>query len=89
MKNYKHNYYTKPIDENEISKKTSFIKFSTSTFKFLDKLLKLDGFISFNIFYREEKYLEEVFKNLDKKFIILHKESVFTPFEEASFSINL
>ncbi len=83
-KNYKHNYFTKPIDKDEINKKNSFIKYSTSAFSFINNFLKLDGFISFNIFYREEKYFEEVCKNLDKKFIILHKESVFTPLEEAN-----
>ena len=75
-------YFTKPKNSNEKYKKKMYIKFLTSSFKLLDKYLKLDGFISFNIFYHPEKYFEEVCRNLNKKLIILHKESVFTPYDE-------
>ena len=34
------------------------------------------------MFYYAEKYFEEVCKNLNKKFIILHKESAFTPWKK-------
>ena len=83
-KNYKGDYFTKPIDNDEIKKKDLFVKYSTSTFNFLDRFLKIDGYISFNLFYRGEKYFEEVCKNLNKKFIILHKESAFNKLEEAN-----
>ncbi|MDC3039824.1 hypothetical protein OA104_02030, partial [Candidatus Pelagibacter sp.] len=43
---------------------------------------KLDGYVSFNLFYYAEKYFEEVCINLNSKFIILQKESIFTPAEE-------
>ena len=75
-------YFTKPKNLNEKYKKKMYVKFLTASFKLLDKYLKLDGFISFNIFYHPEKYFEEVCENLNKKLIILHKESVFTPYDE-------
>jgi len=78
----KKDYFTKPTNSREIYYKNQYIKYLTNTFSILDKFIKLDGFISFNLFYHAEKYLEEVFKNLNKKYIVLHKESTFTPIEE-------
>lgn len=75
-------YFTKPKNSDELFKKKKYIEYLTNTFSALDKFIKLDGFISFNLFYKAEKYLEEVFNNLNKKFIVLHKESAFTPIEE-------
>ncbi len=79
-------YFTKPINLSEINKKKLYVKFLTSIFSSLNQYLKLDGFISFNIFYYSEKYFEDVCKNLNKKFIVLHKESTFTPIEEENAS---
>ncbi len=62
------------------------MQFLTSTFNSLNYFLKLDGFISFNIFYYAEKPFDEVCKNLNKRFIILHKESVLTPIEDYYFA---
>ena len=73
-------HFTKPINSREISKKNSYVKFLTSTFNSINKFLKLDGFISFNIFYYAEKHFEEVCKNLNKKFIVLHKENLYFVF---------
>ena len=81
-KKFYEDYYTKIINSKELNKKRLYIKFLTSTFNSLNKFIKLDGFISFNIFYYAEKYFDEVCRNLNKKFIILHKESSFTPLEE-------
>jgi hypothetical protein len=78
----KQDYFTKPANSYELCQKKQYIKYLTNVFSLLDKFIKLDGFISFNIFYRSEKYLEEVFNNLNKIYIILHKESAFTPIEE-------
>ena len=78
----KKDYFTKPANSYELYQKKLYINYLTNIFSILDKFIKLDGFISFNIFYRSEKYLEEVFNNLNKKYIILHKESAFTPIEE-------
>ena len=41
-------------------KKALFVNFLTLVFKFLNTFLKLDGYISFNLFYFNEKYFEEV-----------------------------
>jgi|TARA_B110000444_G_C18841752_1_gene599389 hypothetical protein len=80
--NRNNDYFTKIKNPEQIRKKNLYVKSLTKIFYSLDKFLKLDGFISFNIFYYAEKYLDEVCINLNKKFIILHKESTFTPLEE-------
>ena len=84
-KRYK-DYYTKISHSKEINKKRFYVKFLTSTFISLNNFLKLDGFISFNLFYYAEKHFDEVCLNLNKKFIIFHKESTFTPIEEIGAS---
>ena len=81
-KSYCQDYFTKQTKLQDIKKKNSYINFLTSTFRYLEYFIQFDGFISFNLFYYAEKYFEEVCKNLNKKFIILHKESAFTPLEE-------
>ena len=81
-KSYKKDYFTKITKLKDIYKKNSYINFLTLTFNYIDHFIKLDGFISFNIFYYAEKHLENVCKNLNKKFIILHKESAFNHSEE-------
>ncbi|MDC1170491.1 hypothetical protein OAT35_03840, partial [Candidatus Pelagibacter sp.] len=82
--NKKHcqDYCTKLTNLKDIKKKNSYINFLTTTFKHIENFKQFDGFISFNLFYYAEKYFEEVCKNLNKKYIILHKESAFTPSEE-------
>jgi hypothetical protein len=75
-------HLTKPINSNEINKKNLYVKFLTSTFNSINKFLRIDGFISFNVFYYAEKHFDEVCRNLNKKYIILHKESALTPLEE-------
>ena len=84
---YHSDYKTKPKTKIESIRKELNVKFLTKTFYILNKFFKLDGFISFNLFYYNEKYLEEVCQNLNKKFIILHKESVFTPNDEKGMPI--
>lgn len=78
----KKDYFTKPFNHHEQHCKNQYIECLIKIFSFLDNFIRLDGFISFNLFYYAEKYLEEVFRKLDKKYIILHKESTFTPLEE-------
>ena len=82
--NPKFDYFTK-IKRSQLIYKKKYINILTNIFDSLNKFLKLDGFISFNIFYYAEKHFEEVCVNLNKKFIILHKESVLTPNEEANY----
>ena len=81
-KNYCKDYFTKQTKLQDIKKKNSYVNFLTSTFRYLEYFIQFDGYISFNLFYYAEKYFEEVCKNLNKKYIILHKESAFTPIEE-------
>ncbi len=80
-------YFTKLTKLEDIEKKKSYINFLTSTFGYVDSSIQFDGFISFNLFYYAEKYFEEVCKNLDKKFIILQKESAFNRSEEKKVPI--
>ena len=84
---HKKDYFTKLNNLEDIKKKTLFVNFLTLVFKFLNTFLKLDGYISFNLFYFNEKYFEEVCLNLNSKFIILHKESTFSPSEEQKAEI--
>ena len=81
-KNYCRDYFTRLTKLNDIEKKNSYVNFLTSTFRHVGYSIQFDGFISFNLFYYAEKYFEEVCQNLNKKFIILHKESAFNPSEE-------
>lgn len=81
-KNYEKDYYTKLNKISDINKKNQYINFVSSTFGEIQKFLSFDGFISFNLFYFAEKYLEEVCLVLNIRYIVLHKESAFTPLEE-------
>ena len=81
-KSYCQDYLTKLTKLKDIKKKDSYVAFLTSTFRYVEHFIQFDGFISFNLFYYAEKYFEVVCKNLNKKFIILHKESALTPLEE-------
>ena len=80
-------YFTKLTKLENIKKKNSYVNFLTSTFRYVEYSIKFDGFISFNLFYYAEKYFEEVCLNLNKKFIILQKESAFNPSEEKKLPI--
>ena len=79
---YHSDYNTKPKTYDEKVKKELYVNFLTSTFKYVDQFFKFEGIISFNLFYFGEKYFDEVCVNLKKKFVVLHKESVVTSFEE-------
>jgi len=78
-------YFTKPTNLIEIKRKKINVQFLINVFRIINNFFKFDGFISFNIFYYNEKYLEEVFKFFNKRYIILHKESMFTPIAEKKF----
>ena len=86
-KSYETDYFTKLTKLKDINKKNAYINFLTLTFKYLENFIHLDGFISFNLFYYAEKYFEEVCKNLNTKFIIIHKESALNISEEAKAPI--
>ena len=71
----KHDYFTKIVNKNESIKKKLYIDFLTQTFQHLDKYLKIDGFISFNLFYYAEKHFDELSNRLNKKFFVLDLKS--------------
>ena len=80
-------YFTKPQSLKEAINKKKYINFLSKIFTKLDKFIYIDGFISFNIFYYAEKDLDQVAKNIKKKFIVLHKESALTPIEEKNYPL--
>lgn len=84
---HKKDYFTKLNKFEDIKKKNRYVNFLTLVFKSLNSFIKLDGYISFNIFYFAEKYFEEVCINLNSKFIILHKESALSAAEEQKAEI--
>ncbi len=75
-------YFTKALNVQATKEKQKYVLFLTKVFKSLDKFSYYDGFISFNIFYYAEKPFDKVCKNINKKYIILHKESALSPIEE-------
>ena len=75
-------YFTKLETKKLIEQKNAYIKFLTLSFKYINRFLKFNYYISFNLFYYAEKYFEDVCKNLNSKFVVLQKESIFTPVEE-------
>ena len=75
-------YFTKYKSPNLINKKKLYVNSLIKIFQALNNFLKFDAIISFNIFYYAEKHLDEVTAKLNKKFIVIHKESTFTPAEE-------
>jgi hypothetical protein len=79
---YKKDYFTKLNKQEDLRKKNLYVNFLTLVFKSLNRFIKLDGYICFNIFYYAEKYFEEVCINLNSKLLVLHKESTFSPLEE-------
>ncbi|MFL2891566.1 MAG: hypothetical protein ACJZ4B_02575 [Candidatus Pelagibacter sp.] len=66
------------IDTNEQikRKKENYKLFIKKTFIKLNKFWKFDALISFNPFYYAENDLPEPIKDIGKKFLIIHKESV-------------
>ena len=75
-------YSTNDASENIINKKKSYKLFIKKTFLKLNRFWKFDGLISFNPFYYAENDLPEPIKDIGKKFLILHKESVTSQAEQ-------
>jgi hypothetical protein len=64
-------------NDTETIKKNNQYKFALEKiFFFLDKNWKFDGLIGFNIFYYAEHNVHEIINKINKKSIVLHKESV-------------
>ena len=75
-------YSTKMNNVEEFKRKKLYVEYLTNVLKYIKNFLKLDSVISFNLFYYAEKFLEESLSKINIKFIVLHKESVFTLYEE-------
>ncbi len=72
-------YLTVDFNENIKSKKEDYKLFIKKTFLRLDNFWKFNGVLGFNPFYYAEIDLAEPIKDIGKKFLIIHKESVHTP----------
>ena len=80
LKNEKFEYYlTIDFNENIKRKKKNYKLFIKKTFLRLDNFWKYNAVIGFNPFYYAENDLAEPIKDIGKKFLIIHKESVHTP----------
>ena len=75
-------YSTNDVSEKITNKKKSYKLFIKKTFLKLNRLWKFDALISFNPFYYAENDLPEPIKDIGKKFLILHKESVTSQAEQ-------
>lgn len=80
LKNEKFGDYS-TIDFNESikNKKDDYKLFVKKTFLKLDNFWKFNAVLGFNPFYYAENDLAEPIKDIGKKFLIIHKESVHTP----------
>ncbi len=74
-------YSTKDTSVNITNKKNDYKSFIKKTFLSLDKFWKFNAIIGFNPFYYAENDLPEPIKDLGKKFLVVHKESVHSPAE--------
>ena len=80
LKNEKYgDYSTIDFNENIKIKKKNYKLFIKNIFLNLDNFWKFNAVLGFNPFYYAENDLAEPIKDLGKKFLIIHKESVHTP----------
>lgn len=79
LKNEKcYDYYTIDFDENIKQKKKDYKLFIKKVFLILNRFWKFDAIIGFNPFYHAEHDLPEPIKEIGKKFLTIHKESLST-----------
>ena len=84
LKNEKcYDYYTIDFDENIKQKKKDYKLFIKKVFLILNRFWKFDAIIGFNPFYHAEHDLPEPIKEIGKKFLTIHKESLSTDKENA------
>ena len=79
-------YSTNDSSEKVTNKKKAYKSFIKKTFSKLNKFWKFNAIIGFNPFYYAENDLPEPIKDLGKKFLVVHKESVHSL---AQHEINL
>ncbi len=79
-------YSTIDKNENIKNKKVNYKIFIKEIFLRLDYFLKFNAVLGFNPFYYAENDLAEPIKDIGKKFLIIHKESVHT---QAAHKMNL
>ena len=72
-------YLTIDFNERVKSKKEDYKLFIKKTFLKIDNFWKFNAVLGFNPFYYAEIDLAEPIKDIGKKFLIIHKESVHTP----------
>jgi hypothetical protein len=65
-----------PNDKDIDKQKIKYRNFLKEVFKFMFKFMKIDGFLSFNLFYITDIELQNACLLLNKKFLVSHKESV-------------
>tara|TARA_Y100000591_G_scaffold19757_1_gene14625 strand:- start:219 stop:1517 length:1299 start_codon:yes stop_codon:yes gene_type:complete len=75
LKDY--DYFTK--DKKILKGQAQYNNFLNKVILKLQLLIKFDGFINFNIFYKAEVELQKVSSNLGLKFITIHKEALHPP----------
>ena len=77
LKNEKFKDYSTKDNSVIISnKKKNYKSFIKKTFSSLDKFWKFNAIIGCNPFYYAENDLPEPIKDLGKKFLVIHKESI-------------
>jgi hypothetical protein len=74
-------YLTIDFNESIKSKKKDYKSFIKKTFSRLDSFWSFNAVLGFNPFYYAEHDLPEPIKDIGKKFLIIHKESVHSPAE--------
>ena len=78
LKDGNHNdYLTIDLNEKDKINKKEYKLFIKKTFLNLNKLWSFNAIIGFNPFYYAEHDLPEPIKEIGKKFLIIHKESVY------------
>ena len=80
LKNEKYkDFLTIDFNESVKRKKKDYKLFTKNTFLKLNKFWKFNAVVGFNPFYYAEHDLAEPIKDIGKKFLIIHKESVNSP----------
>jgi len=80
-------YYTRDSSEEIKKEKIKYKKFISTVFEKLNLFIVYKAVVSFNIFYFAENDLPESLQCLEKKYLVVHKESVNSP-EESQINLE-